>query len=536
LSPSAAPSDIPPAFEVSAEDEMFNAILRSLASHHDVPERELRVRSLLLLPRIADIEGRVSTGEALREMERIAAQMPHTAEWSVGCDLEPVGLRDLQFAEVDEAVAAYICTRFHYIGQHRHGADYFGLFHPDLDVPLALFVVANVDFVTNRVVSDAGGRVVDVARVFAFHELPVVRRARRDGTVAPTSILSHGLTRLGEHLSREGGDVELVTAVNVGLGFDGNSYRSAGWTLRGEGPYEWHTYVDGAYVTEREAARRVTDSIVRGAHRNPIASPGVEMSRMALRPKQVWSRHFPKRRETDPAAGFAVAPRTQLPILMIDGCDSLWETQVNFDAATLRIAEIVRREDLDSDEWRRLLLYREMCNVDEFGFGSERFPRSCVEAFRVLLDRDPRGNPRRDAELCIERSAANVFMRPVKLRDGARSVLEQLQRSFRLAFVAQGDIGLTRSRLSASGLADLFEMVEIRERLGVLELRSFMESHPAPRHVRVGNSIPVDYLPALSAGAEAILVQGATWEYERGPNLPEDAVDAVHLKDLPLAV
>src|SRR5947209_4796406 len=79
--------------------------------------------------------------------------------------------------------------------------------------------------------------------------------------------------------------------------------------------------------------------------------------------------------------------RSQLPVVMFDGDDTLWRTEVLYDTARAQAACAVADAGLDPVAWDDLQRHLDIGNVRSFGLSSGRFPASCVEAYVDLCDR-----------------------------------------------------------------------------------------------------------------------------------------------------
>jgi putative hydrolase of the HAD superfamily len=213
--------------------------------------------------------------------------------------------------------------------------------------------------------------------------------------------------------------------------------------------------------------------------------------------------------------------------IVFDGDDTLWRTEALYDEARQRAREIVAGAGLDGARWETLERAIDVENVTRLGHSAERFPTSCMEAYDALCAERDRV-PDLEVRAAIGAAARSVFERPAELMPHARETLEALRsRGFRLALLTKGDSDVQRRRIEQSGLADLFDLVQIVasktpdvvaavvQRLGV----------PLDTALSVGNSVRSDVLPALAAGVQPIWIDAHVWEWEREHGgLPEDGV------------
>ncbi len=229
-------------YHVGADSEALAASVDAIALNAGIPRRPLHLQSLMHLPRLADDRGLVDATIATDEIQRIARDIPTSANWR--CD-QRSELKELNFTQLDEGSVRETCERFHYLRSHRAGSCYFGLVQSPGTRPIAIAVASPSDVPRlgqlARETLDAKNVAV-ISRVFAFEG-------------APQNTLSRLLSRVASSLRAHGHDA-LVTYVNPNLGFAGASYRASGWTLLGCEPNTRYRYIDSDYVTDRVLSRR----------------------------------------------------------------------------------------------------------------------------------------------------------------------------------------------------------------------------------------------------------------------------------------
>lgn len=203
--------------------------------------------------------------------------------------------------------------------------------------------------------------------------------------------------------------------------------------------------------------------------------------------------------------------------LIFDGDDTLWETECLYDEARQAARAVVELGGFDGARWEALERARDVENVALLGHGAERFPRSCIEAYEELCREGARpvdAVVRRE----IAKAAGQVFERPARLVHNARETLEKLrQRGYRLALLTKGDPVVQQRRIDESGLADLFEVIEIVEQKTpeVIARVADQLNLEADSVLSVGNSVRSDVLPSLAASIQPIWIDAHVWEYER---------------------
>jgi putative hydrolase of the HAD superfamily len=225
-------------------------------------------------------------------------------------------------------------------------------------------------------------------------------------------------------------------------------------------------------------------------------------------------------------------------VLIFDGDDTLWSTEHLYDRARRSAREIVESEGLDGAKWEAAERAVDVQNVARFGMSSERFPTSCVEALDHVVP-GGRGSVAPVLRARVWEAAAQVFTAPAPLVIAAHEVLLRLAPSHTLVLLTKGDVRVQEDRVTSSGLAPLFDRVEIvaeksastfRELAGALGVE--------PRCcVSIGNSLTSDIRPAVDAGMRAIWIDAHVWEYERTrfahTDLPPGVVVADSLLEVP---
>ncbi|MEJ7765400.1 MAG: HAD family hydrolase [Acidimicrobiales bacterium] len=199
-------------------------------------------------------------------------------------------------------------------------------------------------------------------------------------------------------------------------------------------------------------------------------------------------------------------------LAVFDGDDTLWLTELLYDEARQAARRIVAAAGADPVRWEAVERRLDVENVARFGFSAERFPTSCVEAYRAVA------SPLLPAvEVEVRLAAEAVFTAPAPLVPDARAVLEALAASHRLVLLTKGDADVQRQRLETSGLGDLFADVEIVLEKGHAHFSSLLSRFGASPSLSwsIGNSLRSDIEPALAAGLRAVWIDADVWEYER---------------------
>lgn len=221
-------------------------------------------------------------------------------------------------------------------------------------------------------------------------------------------------------------------------------------------------------------------------------------------------------------------------VAIVDGDDTLWFVEHLYDEARSAAAEIVAGEGLDAALWDDLERKIDVERVATMGLSPERFPSSCVEAYREVAARTWL-EPRPSVEKAILQSASRVFCTVAPLADGAASCLDDLRPHFDLVLLTKGDESVQRRRVSESGLQPFFDRVVIVNHKDEGVFGSLLEQLGAdPRESwSIGNSLPSDINPALRLGLSAIWIDAHVWEHERREVVPHtgDLIVASTLRD-----
>jgi hypothetical protein len=283
------------------DSPLFVSPLVAAAGAGHVDQRDLRVRALLQLPRVASATGLVTAAQIERELKYAAIQLARDAAAArSSVPREKFALHELRFTDsVDVTAAGTIFGHLHYLRNVRPGCEYFALVDPEHGLPVTICAVAPLEW--KRVASwvraqfDVDpGRVRDVARVFSC-------------SAAPANAVSYLLARVRASLARHDAADLLTTVVDTNLGFTGASYRAANWqrwiAIRPR-PY---LYLDRRYVSPRQLRERFGTANLAELR---AANPGhrFEASRARLRDSLIFGCHVGATRDLPPLRDFPTRP------------------------------------------------------------------------------------------------------------------------------------------------------------------------------------------------------------------------------------
>ena len=192
-----------------------------------------------------------------------------------------------------------------------------------------------------------------------------------------------------------------------------------------------------------------------------------------------------------------------LTTIGFDADDTLWHNERFFKLTEARFAEILAAYG-PADHLLERLLAAERRNVGRYGFGIKGFTLSMIETAIDVTD----GKVTGDVIGEILAAGREMLAHPVEILPHAREVLEALQGRYRLVLITKGDLFDQERKLAESGLAPLFDAIEIVSDKSDAVYRRIFEQHGsgAEAAMMIGNSLKSDILPALAAGAWGVYV------------------------------
>jgi len=193
---------------------------------------------------------------------------------------------------------------------------------------------------------------------------------------------------------------------------------------------------------------------------------------------------------------------TFLKLVAFDADDTLWENETFYRLTEERFTELLA-DFAEADQLSERLIAAERRNLARYGFGIKGFTLSMIEtAIEVTDNRVP-------AEVIgkVLETGREMLAHPLHLLDGVTETLEMLAKIYRLALITKGDLFDQERKLAASGLGDLFRVVEIvSDKTPSVYTRIFREQAAENTAMMVGNSVKSDVIPAITAGGYGIYV------------------------------
>lgn len=196
----------------------------------------------------------------------------------------------------------------------------------------------------------------------------------------------------------------------------------------------------------------------------------------------------------------------------IDGDDTLWHSEGHFHVTEKAYTELLAPW-VDAETASAALLRTERRNLEVFGYGVKGFTLSMIETALALTEQRIDGSHiGRIISLGKE-----LLTHPVELLDGVAETVAALALEYRLVLITKGDLFHQESKVAASGVAEVFERIEIvaekdtptyMRLLGALGVRG-------EAFCMVGNSVRSDIAPVLELGGAGVHVPyHVTWALE----------------------
>ncbi|HET8897657.1 MAG TPA: HAD family hydrolase [Rhodanobacteraceae bacterium] len=203
-----------------------------------------------------------------------------------------------------------------------------------------------------------------------------------------------------------------------------------------------------------------------------------------------------------------------IELVGFDGDDTLWRSEDFFHAAGAEFEAILGQHvTLDDARIHEQLLAAERRNIALFGYGAKGMTLSMIETAIALAG----------AALTVADIAAivdigkRVLAHPVELLPGICAAVAAVAADFRVVLITKGDLFHQERKVRDSGLAALFQRIEIvSEKDPATYRRVLDEVGVAPANfVMVGNSLRSDIAPVLALGGSGVHVPyHVTWAME----------------------
>lgn len=197
--------------------------------------------------------------------------------------------------------------------------------------------------------------------------------------------------------------------------------------------------------------------------------------------------------------------------IAFDADDTLWQNEKFFQITQQSFESLLK--DYAGDDLGNRLLAAEKRNLKVYGFGIKGFVLSMIEtAIEVTDETLP------PSVICeILTIGREMMAHPIELLPGARAAVEAVSAKYRTVLLTKGDLFDQERKIASSGLAGLFDHIEIVARKSTATYHDVFGrlGGAAPQGVMIGNSLRSDVLPMLEAGGWAVYVpHPLTWEVE----------------------
>ncbi|MGL4332056.1 MAG: HAD family hydrolase [Bacteroidales bacterium] len=201
-----------------------------------------------------------------------------------------------------------------------------------------------------------------------------------------------------------------------------------------------------------------------------------------------------------------------IKVIAFDADDTLWENETFFREAEHKLY-LVLAEYGDEKTITDKLLEIEVENIALYGFGVKNFILSAIQTAMVVSNSTVSNQILKD----IMEIGNEILRKPVVLLDDVKEVLPVIARDFKVVLATKGDLLDQQRKLQRSGLADLFEHVEVmsdKKKDNYASLLKQLKVSPS-EFLMIGNSLKSDVLPVVELGGNAIHIPfHTTWVHE----------------------
>lgn len=201
-----------------------------------------------------------------------------------------------------------------------------------------------------------------------------------------------------------------------------------------------------------------------------------------------------------------------LTTIAFDADDTLWRNEDIFIHAQDEFIRLLSPYH-DDNYIRSHLNEVQIKNLEHFGYGIKGFTLSMIETAIELTEGRVTGNEIHE----IIQLAKCMLASPVELLPNVSQVLADLQGKYRLMVITKGDLLDQESKLARSGIADVFDAIEVVSDKTSDVYQQILQRHKiaAEEFLMVGNSLKSDILPVLDVGGQALHIPyHSTWDHE----------------------
>lgn len=201
-----------------------------------------------------------------------------------------------------------------------------------------------------------------------------------------------------------------------------------------------------------------------------------------------------------------------IKVIAFDADDTLWENETFFREAEHKLY-LLLSEYGDEKYITERLLEIEVKNIALYGFGVKNFILSAMETAMEVSNSTVSNHVLKE----IMEIGNDILRKPVVLLDDVKDVLPAIARDFKIVLATKGDLLDQQRKLERSGLAGLFEHVEVmsdKKKDNYVSLLKQLKVTPE-EFLMIGNSLKSDVLPVVELGGKAIHIPfHTTWAHE----------------------
>lgn len=204
----------------------------------------------------------------------------------------------------------------------------------------------------------------------------------------------------------------------------------------------------------------------------------------------------------------------QIKTIAFDADDTLWVNEPIFTKTRLQY-EAILSSYFEIDESLELKLYEvEKRNLALFGYGIKGFMLSMIESAIELTEAKISGA---DIQRIID-LGKEMLTHPVEILPGIKETVEELKSDYQLLIITKGDLWDQETKIARSGLADLFDHIEIVSEKTPAAYQAILDRYQIEpsTFLMIGNSLKSDILPVCEIGGNAIHIPfHDTWVHEK---------------------
>ncbi|BDD11017.1 haloacid dehalogenase [Fulvitalea axinellae] len=218
--------------------------------------------------------------------------------------------------------------------------------------------------------------------------------------------------------------------------------------------------------------------------------------------------------------------------IAFDADDTLWVNETFFSDIESKFVAMIRPYAKgDTDTIKKRLFETEMRNLSLFGYGAKGFTLSLVETAIELSEGQI---PATGIQQLLD-YGKDLIQHPIHLLEGAEETIKSLSEHYKLMVITKGDLFHQEDKLARSGLADLFDYLEIvseKDEATYKRVYARYDLDPAET-LMVGNSLKSDVIPILDIGGHAVHIPfHTTWAHEKVSDSKQAKYQYATLKSL----